>query len=172
MVRDESGGGLIELIMVMALLMLFGMTIFSLIYTGSETMGKIDESKNAQIDARIAMSYLNVRLRQNDGSNQVDIRKNHMNGQDAMVLRHVADDPLESYDTWIFWADGVLQEVLSETGGVPQWEASNPIVEVESFEANLSQGILTYSIEYEYEGSKRLLSSRVALRSLYGKGGV
>ena len=61
--RDDKGSTLVELVMVMMLLILFGFTTYTLIYAGSETQRKIIEDKDAQVDARIAISYLNVRLK-------------------------------------------------------------------------------------------------------------
>jgi hypothetical protein len=161
----ESGGSLIELVMVMALMMLFGFTIFSLIYTGSETLGKMDELKAAQVDARIAMSYLNVRLRQADGAGQIQVEENSLNGEDSLVIKYIDEDPSMSYDTWIFFDGGILQEVISEPGGEPEWLGASPIAQIDGLFLNLVDNVLSYEVEYGYGSAQRFMKSRVALRA-------
>ncbi|MDR1541358.1 MAG: DUF4860 domain-containing protein [Clostridiales bacterium] len=169
--EDENGSSLIELIMVMSFLILFGYTIFSLIYTGSDALNKIEDEKNAQVNARIAMSYLNVRLRQNDATDSVAVEANSVNGQNSVVLKYRdPEDPSSDYDTWIFWADGILQEVLSDPGEEPEWSGSNEIVEVKSYDVDLSEnGVLTNTIKYTYNNEEKTMSSAISLRSWKGE---
>ncbi|MDR1642965.1 MAG: DUF4860 domain-containing protein [Clostridiales bacterium] len=163
--RDESGGGLIELVMVMALMLLFGFTIFSLIYTGSETLRKMDEQKTAQIDARIAMSYLNVRLRQADGAGQIQVKENSLNGEDSIVIKYIDEDPSMNYDTWVFFDEGYLQEVIAEPGADPEWLGASPIAEIDSLKLDINEKVLSYEIGYDYGRARRVMKSRTALRS-------
>jgi hypothetical protein len=166
MTEWEKGSGLIELMMVMALLILFGFTIYSLIYAGSGTMKNIEADKEAQINARIAHSYLNVRLRQNDGQDQILVRENAINDQNAIILRyHDPDDPDFDYDVWIFWEDGVLREVLADPDAAPDWLGANDIVAIDSFDAVMdADGALKHTISYLYHGETQTLSSVFAPR--------
>jgi prepilin-type N-terminal cleavage/methylation domain-containing protein len=63
---DTKGFTLVELIVAMAVMSLLVTACFSLFYTGQNTYGGIYGKYQHQNEARIAMSYLNVKIRQND----------------------------------------------------------------------------------------------------------
>ncbi len=63
---DTKGFTMIELIVAMAVMSLLVTACFSLFYTGQSTYGGIYGNYRHQSEARIAMSYLNVKIRQND----------------------------------------------------------------------------------------------------------
>jgi hypothetical protein len=158
--------------MVMALLILFGFTIYTTIYTGSGTLNKMEAQKNAQMDARIALSYINVRLRQNDGWDRIRVLPNSLNSRASILVEYRdTDDPTYDYDTWIFWAEGVLQEVLADAGGEPDWLGASVIVPIDSFDAFLDDsGVLTHTVGYTYSGAAESMSGVYALRS--GRAGL
>lgn len=62
----KHGNSLIELIIVMAMLGLLGGVLVSLIATGGSIFRKVSDNSDAQIEARMALSYVTVKLRQND----------------------------------------------------------------------------------------------------------
>ncbi len=61
-----KGFTMVELIVAMAVMSLLVTACFSLFYTGQSTYGGIYGNYQHQNEARIAMSYLNVKIRQND----------------------------------------------------------------------------------------------------------
>ena len=165
-VFDESGGGLTELIMVMALMVFFGMSIYLIIYSGSSVMQKVDDEKNAQIEARTALSYINVRLRQFDAEDAVVVTDNGYNGGGSILLQSRNPEiPELDYDTWIYWDDGKLMEVLSDANIPPQWDASNTIAQIDGMHAEYKDGFVTSTIIYTYNGEKKTISSSILLRS-------
>lgn len=64
--NDSKGFTMIELIVAMAVMSLLVTACFSLFYSGQSTYGGIFGNYRNQSEARIAMSYLNVKIRQND----------------------------------------------------------------------------------------------------------
>jgi len=161
--KQESGASLIEMVMVMMLLVVFGFTIYSLIYAGSETQKKIMDEKDAQVSARIALSYINVRLRQNDDAGKVRVAKNEATGQNAILIQERGDD---DYDTWIYWSDGKLLECLTDAGEPPVDANGFTIVEIAGFQTVLNpDGSITDTVQYEYNGQLAELSQVVDLRS-------
>lgn len=63
---DVKGFTLIELIVAMAVMSLLVTACFSLFFSGQSTYGGIYGNYQHQNEARIAMSFLNVKIRQND----------------------------------------------------------------------------------------------------------
>ncbi len=71
--EKKQGNSLIELIVVMAMLGLLGGVLVSLIATGGNIYQKVSANSDAQIEARMALSYVTVKLRQNDVKNGVSL---------------------------------------------------------------------------------------------------
>jgi len=166
---------LIELIMVMTLLVLFGMTIFTLMYSGADTQDRIMREKNTQIDARIAVSYINVKLRQNDMLNRdidnqmkIGVRPISLTGRNAIVIRERTFD--YEYDTWIYEYGGKLYELLTDPGDEPNEDNHKMgfyIVDVERMDTvfDAKNGTVTNTVYYSYNDGLDSITSTVYLRS-------
>ena len=166
LITDNRGGSLVELVMVMLLLILFGATIYTLIYTGGETLAKIIQVKNTQVEARIAMSYLNVRLKQNDASGSITIVQNPADGRNVIVLKDSIDGM--EVDTWIYWSGGMLKEALLYPGEALADEPGmyTPIAAVSGFETRLNpDGSVTNTIYYETGETTHKLETETFLRA-------
>jgi hypothetical protein len=161
--RDERGGGLVELLMVMTLMTFFGFTIYLLIFTGSAALKRIDTQRAAQTDARAALSYVNVRVRQFDGARQIAVLPNGLNQMPSLLLRYRQWDG--EYDTWIFWHDGKLMEVLAGADETPDWPGGDTIANIQGFTPALNNGSLTNVIEYIYGEEIREVRQIITLRS-------
>jgi len=155
------------MVMVMLLLFLFGFTTYSLIYAGSETQHRIVDEKNAQVDARIALSYINVKLRQNDSSGLIFVRPNGVNGGNAIVIQYRDEYfPEYDYDTWIYWDRGYLYEILSMPDEEPAWFGANTIVGIAGFDTEINDGgVIVNTITYRYQGRFMTISNTISLRS-------
>jgi hypothetical protein len=152
--------------MVMTLLIFFGMSIYLIIFSGSNVTRKVKDGKDAQIEARTALSYINVRLRQFDAAGAVEVAQNAYNGEDAIVLKSRRPyAPDLDYDTWIFWDNGQLMEVLSDAYLPPQWGAAIAIARIDGFEVEKRDGFVTSSVIYAYKGEQKTITSSILLRS-------
>jgi len=158
-----------ELLMVMTLLIFFGMSMYLIIFSGSSVMQRIDAEKNGQIEARTALSFINVRIRQFDAENAVTAAGNSLNGGDAILLRNRdPDNPDMDYDTWIYWDSGSLKEVLADAGENPQWDAAVIIAQIDGLRVVQKDGFLTSSVFYTRNGEQKTVSSSIRLRSRNG----
>jgi len=162
---NNKGNSLIELIMVMMLLVLFGVTIYTLIYSGSKTQQKIHDDKTAQVDARIGLNYVDVKLRQNDAEDKIEITTNPMTGENAILIKERTFG--EEYDTWIYFYNGELLECLCLPDEEPMYDYSWVIIETDDFRvsANPDTGIVTNTIIYQYDGKQKEMSTMVYLKS-------
>ena len=161
---NKNGNTLVELLMVMLLLILFGSTISILIYSGGRTQQKIISEKNSQIDARVAISYLNMKIRQSDAEGMISVELNESTGANSILIKERAD--WGGIDTWIFWDGGVIYECLVDPGGRPAVGLSEKIAEVDSFSTGYDgAGAILNVIGYTVNGAQKELRSSVYLRS-------
>jgi len=169
-IEDESGNTLVELIMVMVLMVFFGFTIFTLIQAGSQTEQRIIDNKNAQVDARIAASYLNVRIRKNDSAGKIEIMPVEHTGENGILLKYRSFE--EEYDRWIYFSDGKLLECITDPNVAPEDNLSTVIVELEGFDVfyDEARNALVTTIRYEYNGALEEINSTVKLRNTKSDG--
>lgn len=126
---NNKGFTLIELITAMAILALLGGSLYTLLYSGNKTFEAAHDSYKTQNEVRIAMSYISVKIRQNDsltpsGGHNVDVANETsgtalaINSENLKIyeldgkLRETAGDAFSSTGTVI--ADG-LEDVSFTT---------------------------------------------------------
>lgn len=154
---------LVEMIMVMTLLALLGITICTLIVSGAEAQKRVISDKDAHMDALVALSYINVKLRQNDAYGKISVEELELNGENAVVIKERGDS--YQYDTWLFCYDGKLLECLVEPGGQPSELLSFRITDIARLETEMNGGVITSTVYYYYGGELRDMSASVFLRS-------
>ncbi|MDP4093530.1 MAG: prepilin-type N-terminal cleavage/methylation domain-containing protein [Bacillota bacterium] len=76
--NNNKGFTLIELTVVLVILAIVGTMVYSLVGSGTKAYKEISENSDEQSDARIAMSYITMRLRQNDFTGGYEVRSNTM----------------------------------------------------------------------------------------------
>lgn len=144
----------VESMMVILLLIMFAVAISVLIYQGSVTYKKIIDNKNNEENTRIALSYINMRIKQNDMVNRVYIMDKGYEGEDVLVIKHHgAEDGLVSY---VYIKDGYLWECY--TDGDLDHNLSSEIIPLESLEFELSNNNRTIVTTVMYKDGDNLLS--------------
>jgi type II secretory pathway pseudopilin PulG len=158
------GVAMVELAMVMLLITLLGITIFTLIVSGADTQSRIMQEKEAQADARIALSYINVRLRQNDSMGKINIETVDFTGQNGILIRE--RNLNYEFDTWVYSYNGKLYECLTLPDQQPEESLSFAVIEIEGLDVVWNEdNSVTSTVYYHYRGELRSLSSTVFLRS-------
>jgi hypothetical protein len=156
------------------------MTIFTLMYTGADTQDRIMQAKDAQVDARIAISYINVKIRQNDMQNpyevlffneptsKISVEEIPLTGRNAIVIRE--RDFFFAYDTWIYEHNGRLYELLLDPMVKPDESNHNLafyITDVHRLDIGFDHetGDITNTVYYTYQDTIRSLTATIHLRS-------
>lgn len=162
----KKGNASAEMIMVLALMILFGVSMAKMVEAGSITQKNIIANKEAQVDARIALSFINVRLRQSDGKDKIEV-KTHSNNKNALVIKERTED--YEYDTWIYFYDGVLYETITDPNEEPILLGGNPIARVENYlvtfdkDTNTIRNLISY--KYGENNTNEYLDSTINIRS-------
>lgn len=164
--NNNKGSSLIELIMVMMLMIVFGLTMVTLIGAGANTQEKIIDNRNAQSDARIAMSYINVTLRKHDTEKGIFIEKVNKSGKNAILLREYSIDG--TYDTWIYFSDGKILECTVVSGEQPEDSLAFEIVAINDFKVSYDEttNMVTSIFNYLYDRKPEEIISNYKMRHI------
>lgn len=175
----RRGYTMVELTLVMLLLALFGITIMTLIQSGSTAYDKIAKNRTAESNARVAIGYIDVRMRQNDQRGSITLKPNPLGDGSALVIREMLDG--SDYYTWIYFAYdadpltgeqvGALYECnLLLKDELPSLELSQRISSLDSFTFELLENgairqTATYTYQTDSTPESHQLSSVIALRT-------
>lgn len=166
--NTNIGSTNIETIMTMVLIILLGSAVFTLIYAGAETQKRIIAEKDVKVNARVASSYIDVKLKKYDEEGDVFVLNNPLTNENSLVFR---DDPDPNYTneelfTWIFFEDGVLyNQAITESGELVSGLGVE-IAKVDGFDVSIEGNVVTSIIEYEKDGNTKYMKNIGILKSL------
>lgn len=153
----------VESIMVILLLIVFAAAICVLIFEGSRTYRTIINNKNQDENVRIALSYVNMRIKQNDIEDSITIDPSGNQGSSVLILTHHGEE--EGLYSYIYHRDGILWECY--TDGLLDHSLSSEIVPAESihFRFNSEGSQIVTRIEYMRSGESASMSQLTTLRT-------
>lgn len=145
----------IEFFFVILIIIGLCLTAVVLMDTGKKAYGRIMENNNQLENARIALSYLGMRLRQNDSEGSISFLQDGIVGSDAIKLVHSGD--FEGMVTYIYHSDGELREIFTWAGNGPDPDFSETIVNIEGLDIEYKNGYFKFTAHYKEDGiGKRL----------------
>ena len=147
----KSSGHTIDMVFILGLLAVFGITSFFVILVGAKQYQATANRMSDNYETRTISSYLEEKLNQNDicGSGTVV----QLESSDALALTQTINE--QSYTTYIYAYDGYLWEitVTSDTPVVPgsgQKILETKELEIEALSSNLYQFTVTSTFGEEY----------------------
>lgn len=117
----------VETVMVMLVLVIFALVVFQLIGAGTSAYNGIIDDKDSMQSARVAYSYINMKLKQNDTQGLIEISRTDFG--DTLVI-HSEDG---EYVTYLFFSEGELYECVAAKDMPPAVAASNRITALADF---------------------------------------
>ena len=149
----------VEMVMVMLVLVIFALVVFALIGAGTNAYNGILGDKENMQSARVAYSYVNMKLKQNDAQGLVSVAQTDFG--DTLVIQSKNGD----YFTYLFFSEGALYECVTVKGKEPAVAASNRVTMLEGFEVKQHDSYI--DITCICKNGDRLLSveGTVGLRS-------
>lgn len=154
--RNKTIG--IEAIAVMLLLILFAFVVFLIIDAGSNAFESIMHDKQSTMGARVAYSYINMKVKQSDNSGDVSVQQTEYGD----TLRIDSGD----FSTFIFYSDGNLYECVTKSDGAPKVSASNKITKIDGFSIEQVERRLYIECVYDRgDETKDIVKGVVGLRS-------
>ncbi len=128
-----KGYAMIELVLVISLLALFGIATLSLVITGSAAYENINGKKELDSELRVALSYLDTKVKQNDSEGALSLASNPAGDGPALVVREIIGET--QFETWIYLSEGKLREVLIEKGEPVLDDLGFDIAKIDGFTA-------------------------------------
>lgn len=159
----QRGSVSVETVAALFLLLVLGIGIFSLAVSSTSAYSRIYDGQNLQSELRVALSFIQMKIRQNDVMQAVRVEENPVNGGPAIVIRETYDD--EVYETWIYQDEGKLREALMLEGEAPANELSFEIADADGFTAELDNNLLNFSVWLAQEDTRLKMESSILLRS-------
>ena len=154
--RNKTIG--IEAITVMLLLILFAFVVFLIIDAGSNAFESITHDKQSTVGARVAYSYISMKVKQSDTTDAVEVQQTEYG--DTLRI------DMGKFDTYIFYSDGALYECVTKDGTMPSVSASNKITNIDGFSIARVSNALHIECVYEREENERdIVKGVVGLRS-------
>jgi len=128
---------------------------------GKKAYGRILDNNNQLENARIALSYLGMRLRQNNSEGAIDYIQKGINNADTIKLMHSGD--LEGMVTYIYYTDGELKEIYTWAESEPDPEFSESIVSLEGLDIDFIDGYFKFSAHYTEDGHPRSIEQIIGI---------
>jgi hypothetical protein len=146
----------IESIAVMLVLILLSFMVFIVVRSGSSAYNKIINDKETSSSARVAYSYINMKIKQNDSSSSVSVTKTDYGN----TLKIVSGE----YTTYIFFSDGELYECLTKDDP-PSVDAANKITALSGFDISSDGNYINITCVSESGGRTKSAEGTVGLRT-------
>ncbi len=150
----------VESIMVILLMIVFAVSISVLIYQGSQTYTTILSDKERAENSRIALSYINMKIKQNDTEGAIYVDHFPSILDDVLVISHHGLE--KGLMTYIFFHEGALWECY--TDGDLDLTISSKIIDVDgqlifSKDNNKGQIITTLSRQPNDQNPTRMIAT-------------
>jgi hypothetical protein len=149
----------IESVSVMLVLILFAFVVFLLISSGSHAYDHIIDQKKATESSRVAYSYINMKIKQNDTAGSISVAETSFGN----ALKINLED--SGYCTYIFYANGGLYECLTLQEMAPSVDAANLITNISRFELQRDGALLRIWCESQSGEHTQVMEGVVSLRT-------
>lgn len=163
---DRRGRTQVEVLAVLVLLLLMGISTFTLAMAGTDSYKAINAFRDDASAVRIATAYTQMRVHRHDNEGALALAAHPVTGKQALVIRETEGGV--GYETWIYYNDGALREALVKQGQSPTDEFSFEIVRLDSYRVipdSDARGLTVEAAEKDSEGRLITLKTHVAFRS-------
>ena len=133
--KRRGGYSLIELVLVMLLLIIVAVSVFLLTSAGSSAYARLSGNRSTSSDLRIALSYIDVRIKKLDGVGRVTVSPAPFGGGEALRLTQTIEG--RDYETYLYVDQGSLKELIIEKGRAVTPDMAGDLAKVEQMRIHL-----------------------------------
>ncbi|MCH4890046.1 DUF4860 domain-containing protein [Acidaminobacter sp. JC074] len=148
----------IESFLVMVLMIVFAVSTMFIIIEGKEAFERVTENKIEDENARIALSFVNKRIKQDDFKGSIQVLDQGVEGLPALRVDHG-----DGMYTYIYEFEGIMYECYTDEE--PIIALSSEIVPVKDLEFKMDSNKVIMSLSYEYQGTMIPIEQVTTLRS-------
>lgn len=127
--KNQQNQFSIQFVLILLLFLLIVVLSSMIVILGKDIYTNIIDDRESNYNLRVSLSYITNKIRQGDKENSVFL--DSINDNQALVIRENYDGL--NYDTWIYYYDGYIYEILVEEGQEFFEEDGMKIIYVEDF---------------------------------------
>ncbi len=150
----------IESFLVIILMILLAISITVMIIQGSKSFDRMNQSKTQNENARIAMSYVNMMIKQHDVHGSIQLLSDFNTEGNTLAIYHDKDEA--GLATYIYFKDGTLYEQYSDATDVLDESASLAIVSLDDIQFERTDNG-NFKVNYTFAG--KAVTQTIALRT-------
>lgn len=109
--RIEKKGQAVSTLFTMLLFLVFVMSALFTVLIGSRVYENINVRSDRNYTGSTAISYIANKVRQGDRADMVDVKE--IDGAQVLEMKQAVGD--SEYVTWIYWLDGSVRELFTDT---------------------------------------------------------
>lgn len=145
------------------ILIIIGLCVSAVVLmdAGKNAYGRIMDNNSQLENARIALSYLGMRLRQNNSAGSITYLPSGIENSDAVKLEHTGD--FEGMVTYIFFSDGDLKEIYTWAGSEPDPEFSEVVVSLNDLDIDFEDGFYKFTAHYNEDGKLKVMEQIIGV---------
>lgn len=153
MKRQEQKLWMINFVGILAILGVFAVGSLVLCNVGIRVYKNIVVNNNENFKQRTSLLYMATKIRQYDRADAVSMKE--IDGTNVLVLQE--PDNTE-YETYIYFQDGVIKELLTEKANPAELNAGLKVVEVADFQISMLENNQLHMTSVDAEGNKEELT--------------
>ena len=172
--NGESGFSVVELLVALTLMAFLSTSLLTIIGTGGGAFQKILDEKSAQSEARIAISYVTVKIRQYSSSGMVSVIPSDSPTNPGNVLKIDADAGMTGESYFIYFEygiDGGAGRLVEKNAAAPRVgdpTGTQKIADISDFNITYvgeERNLLSISVGCDTPDGKITRDVSIALRS-------
>lgn len=136
--KTGQNGQTMGFLFTMLLFLVFVLSALFTVLTGSRVYENIVARSDASYETNTALSYIANKVRQGDRAGSVNVTE--VEGTPVLELKQEIGDA--QYVTWIYWQEGKLRELFTDTGSGLGLADGLEILECEKLEFSEENGLL------------------------------
>lgn len=153
MKRQDQKLWMVNFISVLAILGVFAIGSLVLCNVGVRVYKNIVVNNNENFKQRTSLLYVSTKLRQYDQADAISMRE--IEGINVLVLQ----EPVNTeYETYIYFQDGAIKELLTEKANPAKLNAGLSVVEVQDFQMDMSNDHQLNLCSVDAEGNQENLT--------------
>ena len=127
---------MIDILFTLALFLVFAVLALFVVVLGANAYNGISRSSEENYNIRSSFVYLTEKIRQGDADGSVAVTS--LAGSDAVVLTQEINN--DNYQTWIYLANGKLNEIFIREGTAFTPESGQEIMDLSGFDIEMLDG--------------------------------
>ena len=157
MKRQEQKLWMVNFVGVLAILGVFAVGSLVLCNVGVRVYKNIVVNNNENFKQRTSLLYMATKIRQYDQTDAISMKE--IDGINVLVLQ----EPIHTeYETYVYFQDGAIKELLTEKANPAELSAGLKVVEVKDFQMDMSEDnqLNMYSVDTEGNQEKLTITLR------------